>query len=129
VLVKAPALSPSYEGPLGLLAEDQELLAKHYVDYWGPVRVAGADVMLAASTALRVTVPFASMYRLVTTEPLMIDGHLRMSGDIIEVPAQGVEMVRTGEASADTTQVRLLIASAQPAPDRQPLGFSLFKNL
>ena len=55
VLVNAPALSPSYEGQLGLLAEDQELLAKHYVDYWGPVRVAGADVTLAASTALRVT--------------------------------------------------------------------------
>jgi hypothetical protein len=129
VLLNSPQLSPTYSGQLGLLAEDQELLAKHYVDYWGPVRVAGAQVILAPSTALRVTVPFAAKYRLVTTEPLMIDGDVRANGDIIEVPARGVEMGRTGGASVEAVTVRLVIASAKPPPDTEPVGFPLFRNL
>ena len=60
----------------------------------------------------------------------MIDGRLRVNGDIIEVPAQGVEMARTGETSADTVQVRLVIASAKPAPDHEPRGvFALQESL
>jgi hypothetical protein len=129
VLVNAPALSPSYGGPLGLLAEDQELLAKHYVDYWGPVRVAGAQLTLDTPTAIRVTVPFAGSYRLATTEPLIIDDRVRVSGDIIEVPAQGVEIARTEGSSAETAQARLVIASAKPAPDPEPMMFPLFRNL
>jgi hypothetical protein len=128
VLVNVPALSPSYEGQLGLLPEDQALLARHYVDYWGPVRVAGADVTLAA-TALRVTVPFAGKYRLATTEPLLIDDDVRMNGDIIDVPAEGVEMARIAGASAEAATVRLVIASAKPPPDYEPAGFPLFRNL
>jgi hypothetical protein len=129
VLLNSPQLNPSYAGQLGLLAEDQALLAKFYVDYWGPVRVAGADVALPASTALRVTVPFASKYRLVTTEPLMIDDELRGNGDIIEVSAHGVEIARTDGTSVEPVKVRLVIASAKPPPEAEPIAFPLFRNL
>jgi hypothetical protein len=129
VLVNAPALSPSYQGEAGLLAEDQALLAKHYVDYWGPVRVAGVQLTLDAATTVRATVPFAGKYRLATTEPLLIDDDLRMNGDVIEVPAQGVEIARTRGASAEGATVRLVIASAKAAPTSEPTGFPLFKNL
>jgi hypothetical protein len=129
VLVNAPALSPTYGDQLGLLAEDQELLASHYVDYWGPVRVAGADLTLHGPTTIRVTVPFAGSYRLATTEPLIIDDRVRVNGDLIEVPAQGVEMARAAGSSAGPAQIRLVLASAKPAPDPEPIGLPLFNDL
>jgi hypothetical protein len=129
VLVNAPALSPSYAGEGGLLAEDQQLLDTHYVDYWGPVRVAGADLTLHGSTPIRATVPFAERYRLVTTDPVMVDGRVRANGDIIEVAAEGVEMARAGGSSAETARVRLVIASAKAPPEIELLPFPLFKNL
>jgi hypothetical protein len=129
VLLNSPQLSPSYVGPLGLLAEDRELLAKHYVDYWGPIRVAGAEVSVESSTGARVTGPFAAKYRLVTTEPLMIDGDVRLNGDIIEVPAHGVQIARTAELSVGPVTVRLVIASAKPPPAAEPVGLPLFTNL
>lgn len=129
VLVNTPALSPSYMGPLSLLAEDRELLARHYVDYWGPVRVAGAELSLDAQNTIRVSVPFAGRYRLATTEPLMIDGQVRVDGDIIEVAEQGVEVARAEPHSPGTAQARLVIASAMPPPHREPPAFPLFSGL
>ncbi len=129
VLVNTPVLSPSFQGELGLLAEDQKLLAQHYVDYWGPVRVAGADVMLEAPTTIRVNVPFAGSYRLATTEPLMIGDRVRVNGDLIEVSEQGVEIARMPGAYPGAVRVKLVIASAKPAPATEPMAFPLFKNL
>jgi hypothetical protein len=129
VLVNTTALSPVYAGEGGLLAEDQELLDRHYVDYWGPVRVAGADLTLHGSTTSRATVPFAESYRLVTAEPLIIEGSVRANGDIIEVAAEGVEMARAGKSSAETARVRLVIASAKAPPEIEPLPFPIFRNL
>jgi hypothetical protein len=129
VLVNVPALSPTHSAQPALLPEDQEVLAKHYVSYWGPVRVAGADVALAGTSAQRVTVPFAAKYRVITAEPVMIDDRVRVDGDIIEVPERGVDMARTDETAGEPVQVRLVVATAQLPPAAEPIGFPLFKNL
>ena len=129
VLVNTPALSPRYEGQLGLLPEDQELLERHYVDYWGPVRVAGAQLSLDVQATMRVTVPFAGRYRLATTEPLRINDQVLVNGDLIDVPEQGVEVGRAEPSSAGVAQVRLVIASANPPPHHEPPAVPLFAGL
>ena len=80
VLPNTQALDRNYTGPGGLLPHDRKLLGKYYVEYWGPIRVAGARGLLQTSGPVAVTVPFAADYRLVTAEPILVNGELRREG-------------------------------------------------
>jgi hypothetical protein len=130
VLSNTPSLNPENVGPYGLLPEDREVLAKYYLDYWGPVRVAGVRVLLESSTPATVTVPFAADYRLETTHSVLVDGERRVNGDVISVPEQGVTISPVATDGVAPISVTLVLASAQPAPDYAlPPNVGLFRGL
>jgi hypothetical protein len=129
VLANTPFLSSENTGRYGLLSEDRELLAKYYVDYWGPVRVAGAHASIGSTNQSTVTVPFAADYRLQTTGAVFVNGALRVDGDVIAVPAEGVTISSAAGSGAEPISVTLVLASARPPPREYPAGFRLFRNL
>lgn len=129
VLWNTGSLSPDNTGPYGLLPEDRELLARHYLYYWGPIRVAGARGVIESPNPLTVTVPFAADYRLVAAEPVLVNGVLRGNGDIITAPAEGITISRAPGATGGATSVALILASARPAPANEPTPTPLFRGL
>ena len=112
-----------------MLPEDRELLGKYYLEYWGPIRVAGARGVLESSSPLTVTVPFAADYRLVTTEPVLVNGELRTDGDVISVPAEGIALARAPDSTAEVTSVTLVLASVRPAPSGDLAQMPIFRGL
>ena len=132
VLWNTASLSPENTGAYGLLPEDRKLLGEYYLEYWGPIRVAGARRMLESSNPLTVTVPFAADYRLVTTEPVFVNGELRTDGEVIAVPAEGIALARAPDSTTEVTSVTLFLASARPArpaPSRDIAQMPIFRGL
>jgi hypothetical protein len=129
VLSNTPSLSPENTGPYGLLPEDRELLAKYYLDYWGPIRVAGARALIESPNPSTVTVPFAADYRLEVTDSVLVNGALHVNGDVIAVPAEGVAISSAARSGAKTISVTLVLASARPAPRHELPGVNLFRGL
>jgi hypothetical protein len=129
VLLNSPALSATFEDPWALLPEDQRLLAQHYIDYWGPVRVAGARAILERGGRANVSVPFSGAYRVTTSEPLLIDGSVVGDGDVVQIHELGVEVARLADAEHEVANLTLVIASARPPPLVTPPPFPLFKDL
>jgi len=129
VLWNTGSLDPRNTGPGGLLPEDRNLLAKYYVGYWGPIRVAGARGKLGSSGSATATVPYPGDYRVATEEPILVNGHLRDDGDIVTVPAQGVVISRTPGSATEAIPFALFLASANPAPDSEPVPALIFRGL
>jgi hypothetical protein len=128
VLWNTVSLDPRNEGPYGLLREDRALLAKYYVGYWGPIRIAGAHGVLA-SDPLRLTVPFPALYRLETPEAVLVDGDVRADGDVVPVPPAGVVITRPTDSAKEPISVALLLSSARPAPVDEPARMPIFRGL
>src|SRR6185295_549699 len=66
-----------------LLPEDQRLIREFYVPYWGAIHVAGAHVEVPLDGSVEARVPFPGRYRLLSPVPLIIDGVVRQSGDVV----------------------------------------------
>ncbi len=128
VLTNHWALSPYNRIKSGLLSEDHELIARFYPRYWGPVRVAGGAVQLEEGSIGAIEVPFAADYRLESNEPVLIDGVLHESGDVI--PIDRSVMVRLAEnADSAKVTVKLFLASARPSPGPEPDPARIFMGL
>lgn len=127
VLVNSSALNPNRPSGSGLLPPDYELIDRFYPKYWGPLRVAGGSAKLAGAELDQILVPFPGEYRIAATGPIVVDGILRQSGDVVSVPADGI--VVSAASSADETRVRLFLATARPAPSEQLPAFPLFASL
>jgi len=128
VLWNTPALTPRNDGRYGLLAEDRELLAKYYLQYWGPIWIAGAHGRLE-SDSLTVTLPFPGDYRLKVSEPVLVNGELRRNGDVIGVPEGPVVVARSGAGSGEPVPVAFMLASANPVPPPEPEFHEIFRGL
>jgi Dolichyl-phosphate-mannose-protein mannosyltransferase len=129
VLLNVWALDPNNTELRGLLPRDRELLAKYYVDYWGPIRVAGARGTIDSSSPVTLTVPFAADYRLVTAESVLIDGQLRNAGDVIPVPEEGVMISGMPGSKSEALTVTLVLASARPPPSVDLTPSPIFRGL
>jgi hypothetical protein len=127
VLVNAASLNPNRRREDGLLSEDYDLIARFYPKYWGPLRVAGAQVDIG-STPTNVLVPFADSYRIDSKEPVTVDGKVMHPGEVVFVPEEGVAIQSIG-SEGKTVSVRLSLASAHPAPEVQLPGIPLFSGL
>lgn len=127
VLVNSSALNPNRPSNSGLLPADYESIELFYPKYWGPLRVAGGSAKLTGAISVRIRVPFPAEYRIAATGPILVDGRPTKHGDVVNVPAEGV--IVSAASSADETRVRLFLAVAQPPPNEQLPGVSLFVNL
>jgi hypothetical protein len=128
LLSNRPILNPNADAFHLLLPEDQELIKRFYLPYWGPVMVAGAAFEVSDSTDVSLSLPFSGSYRLETSHPLLVDGVLRQSGDSIDVAGASVHIraaLETGAAIAG----RFVVSSAQPAPPRHPTPLVIYTGL
>lgn len=108
---------------------DRRLLASSYVDYWGPIKVAGIEFALPAEGEIALHVPFAGRYRLDSSSPLLLNGQLLEPGGTIEVAR--TEEALTAKASAKDPPItaRLVWADAHRPPGGQPPEMPLYSPL
>ena len=104
------------------------MLAKYYLQYWGPIWIASAHGLLE-SDSLTVTLPFPGDYRLKVSEPVLVNGELRRNGDVIGVPEGPVVVARSGAGSGEPVPVAFMLASANPVPPPEPEFHEIFRGL
>jgi hypothetical protein len=97
-----------------LRAEDRRLLASGYVDYWGPIRVAGAAIDLAPGTTASVSVPCSGRYRVESGSDIIVDGIARRGDDVLELDA--TRNITVGATAHATQRLRLVWAGAREPP-------------
>ncbi len=124
VIMNTPALAPSRPRANGLLEEDRLLLQKFYPRYWGPIRVAGGSMTLAPGHQAILEVPFPARYRVVTNQPVLIEGNLTEPGAVLPV-TKSVRIELPADSKDERVVATLVLASAQPPPqqsiDPQPI--------
>jgi hypothetical protein len=116
MLANRQILRPGSVAFWDLLPTDQKTLAAAYIQYWGPIWVAGARFELNAGVPVAITVPFPGRYRLETTAPVLVNGRPAMHGE--EIVLEGTVSIAPAAAATDSgaTKGRFVIASARPAP-------------
>jgi hypothetical protein len=113
-----------------VLPEDQALIRQFYLQYWGPIWVAGARAQVPAEGSERVPVPFPGRYRVVTRRPVAIDGTVRANGDVVEISGEAVTVAHPdGTAQGRRAPVILVWAAAQAPPDEPAMFFGVYTGL
>jgi hypothetical protein len=128
LLANRPVLDPNAGAFKRLLPEDQELIERFYLPYWGPIRVAGAAFTISDGAATAIELPFSGSYRLETSEPVLVDGTVRGNGDVVTVGHTTVQL-RSASTTSAGIQGRFIIASAQPPPPGDMPSFPLYTGL
>ncbi len=112
-----------------LFAEDQQLIERFYLPYWGPIHVAGAQMKLVGEEAAVVELPFPGRYRLDVSQPVMVGGVLHRGGDVIEVATDSRVVVRAAPGYPESADVRFYWAAAAAAPSYAPPAMDLYVGL
>jgi hypothetical protein len=127
LIANTPILEPNHQLSNLLLPEDRELIRKFYIPYWGPVRVAGAEVEVHPDHSSDVHLPLVGQYRIESSEPILINGTTR---EILEVFDTGEAIqVALQSGARNPTRVRLIWAEAQAAPSAPPPTGQLYSRL
>lgn len=129
VLVNHPALTRGTVLYRRLTAIDRDLLETRYVDYWGPIRVAGAQAELVYGKATTVRVPCSGRYRIESEIPLRLDGLLKAGGEIVDLRRTRAFRIEPLERATSPARVRLVWADAEPPPAELPPGPTLYDPL
>jgi hypothetical protein len=111
-----------------LLPEDQDLIARFYLPYWGQIYVAGADVMLQAEGDTIARFPFEGRYRVQAKMPVLIEGILRHDGDMVDV-RRDLQLHVRAAVGAPPGRVRFYCAEAGAAPQEPPPEGPLYLGL
>jgi hypothetical protein len=109
-----------------LLPEDQDLIRRYYIPYWGSIKVAGAKAEIPANGTVTVGVPFPAAYRLESTAPVLVDGVEHASGDVLDVTADCCVLSSSG---GNPASVQLVWAGAGPRPQTPPPEWPLYMGL
>ncbi len=112
-----------------LFPEDQDLIRKFFLPYWGPIYIAGAEANLTSAEAANVQLPYAGRYRLNTSAPVVVDGQLRHNGDVIEVGESPHATVEAAPGDTPPVDVRFYWAAAEAPPREAPPDMSLYFGL
>ena len=117
LLDNAPTLTAAFggRGSQILFEEDAAALRESFVQYWGPIYVAGHRLHLDPGAEAGWEVLIAGAYRLESEGPVTIGGSLRPSGSVIELPAGWVTF-----RSDLPQEIVLHTSDAGEAPSRPP---------
>ena len=129
LLVDHPALSRGTLLYRQLRETDRRLLETHYVDYWGPVRVAGARIELAGNAPQLLRVPCTGTYRVEAEGPVRLDGRVLVTGDVVVLEGEREYRVEADAASSPARSLRLLWAGARAPPAEPPPKPGLYSPL
>lgn len=108
---------------------DRQLLASSYVDYWGPLRVAGVDVLIPAGQATITHLPFPGRYRVETSAEILVDGERIKPGETIDTRDSLNVALKAAPQSLVATAVRLVWADAHKPPSKPPPDLPLYSPL
>ena len=129
LLANRTILEPGHRDFLALLPADRKLISESYIQYWGPIYVAGAHASLGAGKAATVSMPFPGRYRLEAKCPVLIDEIRRMPGDIITITDHHPLSLRAESCVPVEHDVRLIWSGAGPRPPRDPPTRGLYIGL
>ncbi len=130
LLVNGAVLNPLAPMFAQLRAEDRRLIESHYLPYWGPIRVAGAEVTLTGGDNAKVALPFPGRYRLETGLRVTVDGLSRGNGDILDLPVEHCIVAMDAMSNQQVNHtIRLVWADALPAPSLPGFFPTLYRPL
>jgi len=113
-----------------LSATDQSLIRNSYVEYWGPVRVAGTELTVPSEGAVLARLPFAGLYRIQSDAPILIDGQRYGTGDRIEWRTDSPDLsIRAAAQGSAAIRVKLVWAAAREPPKDRPPTRQLYSGL
>ena len=129
LLVNYPVLRPGALLFRQLRAVDQALIISSYVEYWGPIRVAGIDVQVPAGRPIHARLPFPGRYRIESSNGVRVNGRHYAPRDILDSGDSVDLVIEAAPGSDEETAVRLVWAAAQEPPRSQPPGRPLYSPL
>ncbi len=129
LLVDHPVLSRGTLLYRQLRDTDRRLLETRYVDYWGPVRVAGAEVDIAGELPVTLRVPCTGVYRVEAEGPVRLDGRVLVTGDTVALEGERDYRVEVDAATSPAGSLRLVWAGARPPPAEPPPKPGLYSPL
>jgi hypothetical protein len=110
--------------PHRLLQEDFEYLKARYVRHWGPIWVAGAEVVAGAEAAT-FELPVTGPYTIEADGAIMLDGSRRGPGDVAHLAA-GTHVARAADGGG---RITLRYGDHLNRPVEPPLQAPLFLGL
>lgn len=129
LLVNHPVLQPGTPLFRQLSETDRRLLQGSYLNYWGPIRVAGVETELPAEGAVALRLPFAGRYRLASRASVRLDGKLLRHDETIEVGNAQVDIIASAAMAGTALTLKLIWADARDAPQRPPPQMPLYSPL
>lgn len=113
-----------------LSATDQSLIRDSYVEYWGPIRVAGIELTVPSEGVVLARLPFAGLYRIESDAPILIERQRYGTGDRIEWRADSPDLpIRAVEPGPAAIRVKLVWAAARQPPKDRPPTRQLYSGL
>lgn len=129
LLIDHPVLSPGTLLYRQLSETDRRLMETGYVDYWGPIRVAGAASELADGAPRTLRVPCSGAYRVETDGAVLLDGRPVADGDVVTLEGGRDSQVAGDPAGPPAGRLRLVWAGAQAPPAESPPRPGLYAPL
>jgi hypothetical protein len=129
LITNTSVLDPTSAASSVLTEEDRSLIEQFYIEYWGPIRVAGARIDLDSFQVAEVALPFPGRYRLEASQPVDGNGQRLFNGAVIEVRDEEPFSVRLVSSGSGVTTVRMLWAEARPPPEWTWPYFNVYTGL
>lgn len=109
---------------------DQSLIRDSYVEYWGPVRIAGTELIVPSEGVVTARLPFAGQYRVESPAPILIDGHRHGAGDRLTWRPDSQDLaIRASAPGSVPIRVRIVWAAAREPPEDPPPKRPLYSGL
>jgi hypothetical protein len=109
---------------------DKRLIRDSYVEYWGPVRVAGTALVIPSGGVVPARLPFAGTYRIESEAAILVDGQRHDPGDRMEWRADSKDAsIQTLVPNPVAIRVRIIWDAAQDPPSDPPPEQQLYSRL
>jgi len=113
-----------------LRKSDQLLIRDSYVNYWGPIRVAGTELVVPSGGVALARLPFAGQYRIESDVAILIGGQRYDTGDRLEWRADSQDLsIQAVAPSPVAIRVRIAWNGARDPPRDDPPAQQLYSLL
>lgn len=115
---------PSAPGPDRLREADFRLLQENFVHHWGPIWVAGKELVLTADVSREFEILIPGPYTLEAEGSLWVDGEPVEAGQVVVLEAGP----HTATSFGDSVAVVLRWGARLPRPEKDPQAGVLFRD-
>ena len=108
---------------------DQSLIRDSYVDYWGPVRIAGTELVVPSGGVVLARLPFAGLYRIESDVAILIGGKRHAPGERIEWHADSQDLpIQAVAPDSPPIRIRIVWDAARDPPKDPPPAAELYSG-